>query len=292
MKTKSLWSKRLVMILIVVGWAAFSWLHQPSASQIISNGLTVSVLDIGQGDSILVDTPNNHHILVDGGPDNTVLARLGQYLAFRDHTIDLLIISHNHSDHIAGLLPVLKRYDVKQIWLSGALHTTNDYLNLLTEIRDEHIPTKDVKAGDKETIDSVGLAVVFPIDSMVGATPTDQHDATVVVKATYKAQSILLTGDLNEGHEQAIIDSGADISADVLKIPHHGSCTGLSTDFLNTVKPTFAIISLSEGNTYGFPCKQTIDRLIQAGVSIFRTDRNGTVTASTDGVKWTVTSER
>lgn len=264
-----------VIIALVIAVLVWQFLKTPQASQ--TPALNVSVLDIGQGDAILLTTPHRHFIVIDGGPDGTVLTRMGEIMRFNEHTIDLAIVSHNHADHITGLNRVLARYDVKKIWFSGALHTTNEYTTMLKTIKDKRIPNEVVVAGKQVELDGVTLEVEHPLTDATGTRPDDQHDATVVVKACFST-CVLLTGDLNEGHEQAMLDAHEDLHAEVLKVPHHGSKTGLSPAFLAAVNPKLAIISVGATNTFGHPAPSILTRLKESNIPTFRTDQNGTVT--------------
>ncbi len=263
----------------------------PQASDQVPK-VTVRFLDVGQGDAILITTPHRERILIDGGPDSAILTRLGAAMPFFAHDFALVIATHNHADHITGLNAVMERYTVRQMWLSGAIHTTNEYLKLLGNINTLGIPTKIVKQGDSVVIDEVSLTVLHPTQSMVGARPDDQHDATIVVRACYLTYCFLLTGDLDEGQEQAILNAGLPLQADVLKVPHHGSKTGLAVNFLQAVNPKYAVIEVGAGNRYGHPAPSAVAKLAEGGITTYRTDQNGTVTATVQGDRLTVTAER
>lgn len=261
--------------------------------------LKLAFLDIGQGDSILITTPHKRRILIDGGPDNTVLTRLGEELPFNERTIDLAIASHNHSDHITGLNSVLERYNVKQMWISGAIHTTNEYLRMLEAIRYNHIPTEVVWKGKTAEIDGVTVEVLHPIEKSDGIRPEDQHDATVVVRLCYIEECFLLTGDINETHEQNIIRSFSSedearthLQSQVLKEPHHGSASGLALNFLNLVNPQYAVIQVGKENKFGHPAPSILTKLQDKGVKVYRNDIHGTVYAITDGHSLSVTSKK
>jgi competence protein ComEC len=245
--------------------------------------LTVSFLDVGQGDAILLTTPSRRHILVDGGPDSSVLTRLGETMPFFDHEFDLVIASHNHADHITGLNEVLKRYDVSQLWIPGAIHTTNEYLELLHLVKDKQIPTEVVWQGKEKNIDGVGITVLHPITSMEGQQPDDQHDATIVVRVVFGESEFLLTGDIDEEHEQVMIQSGVSLASDVLKVAHHGSKSGLALNFLAAVNPQYAVIQVGERNRYGHPAQSILDKLNERNIRILRNDQHGTIRFSTDG---------
>ncbi len=282
---------RRIVQLIIVGIIAFIFayaLDQPKPSTSINSAVTFAFMDIGQGDATLITTPHHQHILIDGGPDSTVLTRLGEEMPFHDHTIDLMIATHNHSDHITGLNHVMDRYDVKKMWISGAIHTTNEYLKMLDNIKTHGIPTELAWKGKTADVDSVHLEVVHPIDNMEGQRPEDQHDATIVVRVSYQNTSVLMTGDINEQHEQNIINSGANLQADILKEPHHGSASGLALNFLNAVNPKYAIIQVGKDNKFGHPAQSILDKLNNKGVQIFRNDTQGTIHAYSDGQTFTV----
>ncbi len=256
------------------------------------NRLRVAFFDVGQGDATLITTPHKETILIDGGPDSSILSRLGSSLPFSDHEIDLMIVTHNHADHITGLNRVLERYDVKRVWISGAVHTTNEYLKLLEQLRDKHIPTDVVFRGAEATLDDVHLKVLHPLTTAEGSQPEDQHDATLVTRVVYGQTAFLLTGDIDADHEEAITSSGETLNAQVLKVAHHGSKTATSSLFLDAVKPKYAVIQVGEGNTYGHPAQSVIDRLVAFGVTVFRTDKDGDIIFGSDGTTLEVIEPR
>lgn len=257
--------------------------------------LTLRILDVGQGDAILMRLPDNQDILVDGGPDDRVSQQLGRYMPLGDRTIELLIISHNHADHIGGLKSILEQYEVKQIWISGAIHTTDRYLELLALIKEKQIPTIAVEVGQQHKIGPVELLTLYPPAGLVGQELEDQHDATIVLKVSYQQFCAILTGDINTGeqkHEPQILEFATkleqSLDCQVLKVTHHGSASGSSLAFLKSVSPKVAVISVGANNRYGHPAPSVLQRLESIGASIYRTDRHGSVTVKTDGLKyWT-----
>ena len=284
--------KLIFPIIIVVGLLFSASQLPPTTSQ----KLSLHVLDIGQGDSIYIRLPTQEDVLIDAGPDDRVLSQLGKYMPIGDRTIELLIISHNHADHIGGLDRILKEYTVNRIWISGAIHTTAQYIENLKLLKEKRIPTTVVKAGSVNTVGDVEFLVLHPPTDMTGQNPEDQHDATVVIKLTYDHVCALLTGDLNAGHEATIIKTATalntSLNCSLLKVTHHGSIYGSSDAFLAAVKPKIAVISVGRENQYGHPSTFTLNRLKGIGAAIYRTDLQGTVSVTSDGTRfWTKTEK-
>lgn len=279
----------------IIGFVALK--PQPVADILDSSPrLTLRVQDIGQGDSIYLRTPGGEDILVDTGPDDRVLPELGRSMSLGDRTIELLIITHDHADHIGGLDSVLARYEVKRIWITGAIHTTDQYLKMLRLIKEKGVPTTTIKAGALTKAGGVELLVLHPVAEMTGQLPADQHDATIVTKVSYKQFCTLLTGDLDETHEAIVLEVAKSLNQSlvcpVLKVTHHGSAHGSSNAFLEATKPKVAIISSGIENRYGHPATSALKRLQEIGATIYRTDLNGTVTVTTDGSQYWTKTER
>lgn len=280
----------LVFVAVLSLIAFLSSSYAPQASE-VDHKLVVTFLDIGQGDGILITTPNRQHILIDGGPDSSVLTQLGAVLPFTERTIDLAIASHNHADHITGLNAVLERYDVQKMWISGAIHTTNSYLEMLQLIKEKQIPAELAWRGKSLDIDGVRLEVLYPLENKEGQRPNDQHDATIVVRLSYGSTDFLLTGDIDDSHEAAMLAAGVPVEAEVLKVPHHGSASGLTPEFLVAVDPEYAVIQVGADNRFGHPTSVVLNRLSAAGVPVFRNDQHGTIQAVSDGQTVHVTAE-
>lgn len=251
--------------------------------------LLIHFFDIGQGDAIFVEAPNGNQILVDGGPDNTVLAKLGETMPFWDRSIDVLVLSHPHADHLDGLVEVVKRYDIGMVLESGANHTIPEYAEWHALLREKNVSVVIAKAG--QHIDAgggVALDVLSPFENFEGASPKNVHDATVVSRLVYASTSVLLMGDAEEKLEYRLLYSGALIDSDVLKVGHHGSKTSTSEEFLAAVSPDIAVIQVGRKNRYGHPYQGVIDRLMAFGVRIFRNDLDGDILLQSDGVSFIV----
>lgn len=254
------------------------------APQAASGLLRVRILDVGQGDAILVDTPSHHHLLVDGGPDESVVALLAQFL-IPPERLDLVVATHNDADHIGGLPAVLGRFSVTEVWITGAIYTTETYERWHEALADSPARVQTVRAGHVQAYGATEVRVLHPSDDLAGRQPEENHDATIVLKVTYGATSLLLTGDLAFEHELALIDRDpTSLGASVLKVTHHGSAYGTSARFLEYVHPEIAVISVGEGNRYDHPTPETLERIATAGAKLHRTDHEGTVTILSDGL--------
>lgn len=248
--------------------------------------LAVDFLDVGQGDAILIKAPGGQNILVDGGPDKTVVKRLGENLPWWDKKIDLMILTHAHDDHVTGLIDVLKRYQVKRILYTGAVHSAPNYLAWLKLARDKKISLTIIDK--KQTINlnqGAKMEILYPDQSLLNKNLTDLNDSSIIIKLIYGQNKFLLTGDASEKVEKALLANGDNLGVDVLKVAHHGSQYSSGQDFLEKVGAKVAVIMVGEDNDFGHPSLRIIKRLERAGAEIFRTDEKGTVKILSDGVR-------
>ncbi len=252
-----------------------------------SQNLTMSFIDVGQGDSILVILPNTKTLLIDGGERQSsgkVLSTLQEYgLSY----IDLVVATHPHADHIGGLIDVINNVNVGQVLDSGQVHTTQTFEDLLDAIYNKQIPLRSVSEGESVNLDpTVKIDVLNPPASIPDGSNNDAefNDNSVALKLTYGNFSALLTGDMEERNEARLAFKNATmLDADVLKAGHHGSRTSSSLAFLNAVTPDVVIISLSAGNSYGHPHQEALDRISAFGTQyLHRTDIDGTITLISD----------
>lgn len=248
--------------------------------------LTVRVLDIGQGDAILLSKDGQWALIDSGDVDHR--PEMKRYLKdYGVETLSKVIITHPHADHVGGMLAVFQTADVKEIYDSGVPTTTNTYRTYLKQIKARNIPFHVVKAGDVIPLfQDVNFEVVAPVKTLTEGkkkTP-DLNNNSIVGRLVYGRSAMLFTGDAEKDEEKTILESGADIRSAVLKVGHHGSQTSSSDAFLRAVAPGAAVLSAGAGNSYGLPHKKALDRLAKAGVEhVYRTDRDGTVTFTTDG---------
>lgn len=250
--------------------------------QLRTGNALVHALDVGQGDAIFIETPNGKQILIDGGPDGAVARRLGEIMLPWDRAIDAVILTHPHADHAAGLIEILRRYKVGFILESGAPYTTPEYYAWRKIISEKNIPVYTAKRGVKITDGAMNLTALLP-DKMPDNGLSNVHDAMVVLRMDFASTSALLMGDAEKKLEYKLAASNELMSADLLKVGHHGSKTSTLKFFLAGVKPKYAVISAGRKNRYGHPAGEVIERLKSRGIQIFRTDISGTVTFISDG---------
>jgi competence protein ComEC len=247
-----------------------------------NNNLQLHFLDIGQGDAVLIRTPQNQNILIDGGADNLLLYRLGEKMAWWDQTIDYLVISHYHADHMMGLVELLNKYQVKNILVTA--HRPNDFLfSIWQDALSEHdLQAKIVFVGQ-----SWQLAPDLSMQVMsADANHEDYNDNSLVLKLTYQNISALLTGDLPTSKEEDLLKSQLDLQADILKVAHHGSRYSSSLEFLQAVDPKVCVIQVGEGNSFDHPHAEALERLRGVGCQILRNDLQGNIDIFSDGQSW------
>lgn len=256
-----------------------------------NTNLELDFLDVGQGDSILIKTTTGQNILIDGGPDKTILRRLAEHLPWWDRQIDLMILTHPHDDHVNGLIEVLKHYQIKRILYTGVLHSSPGYLVWLEQIKNKNIPLTIIDRPQEVSFSAdCKLEFLYPQKSFSGQSVANLNNSSIVAKLIYKNTSALLVGDAEQIEETELIAQGKDLSAQVLKIGHHGSDTASSEEFLSKVKPEIGIIQVGEDNGFGHPSKRTLKKLERANINVLRTDLNGTVQVISDGNNWQIAS--
>ncbi len=244
--------------------------------------LEVTALDVGQGDAILVTTPHGRRYLVDGGPSGIELAReLGAALPHWERRIDGVFLTHPQEDHAGGLPAIFARYRVAAAFETGVAGTTETLRAYAARSPRRRILAR----GDSFEVDGVRFEVLWPTRGMANG---DLNNTSLVLRVTYGETSFLLAGDLEREGQQALL-STAQVVADVLNVPHHGSKT-TSAAFLSAVEPSVAVISVGAGNPYGHPAQETLAAL--DGALVLRTDEQGRVTVASDGKRITVRTER
>lgn len=284
-------ARLLVAFLVVATVATASALfvvesHQSIATSTFSTSSKTSLLhvwffSIGQGDAIFIETPTGEQILIDGGPDDEVLAKLGQVMLPMDRSIDAIFLTHPHMDHVAGLVSVLERYDVEVVYETGATAKTSAMDTFAKDTIDERAVHEEIAAGWTRSFGDVTLTAVWPSPSEARVIPEDPNEASLVLLLTYGDTELLLTGDAVAEGEEEFAALVADV--DVLKVGHHGSLTSTSELLLDLVTPEIAVISVGEGNRYGHPHPAVMERLAEHQIKVFRTDQDGDILLISDG---------
>lgn len=242
--------------------------------------LTVSFIDVGQADSILIQISNGKNVLIDAG-NNGDAATIVNYLKAQNISrLDYVIATHSHEDHIGGMDTVIRTFDIGQVVMPKESSNTQTFRDLLTAIANKGLKPIEAKAGVKLDLGSeVNAELLAPNSSGY----EDINDYSAVLRLVYGKNSFLFTGDAEAQSESEMLHLGSQLKADVLKVGHHGSRTSSTAGFLKLVAPKYAVISVGKGNTYGHPTQEALGRLSGVAATIYRTDEAGTVVCESDG---------
>jgi competence protein ComEC len=257
--------------------------------------LHVSFLDIGQGDAILIQR-GNQQVLIDGGPSpQTLTMELGDRMPFWDRTIELVVLTHPHDDHLSGLVEVLKRYEVEQVFYPDLDYDSSLYKEWRRLIDEKDISVTLAQADQEIDLgDGVTMSVLHPPATLMTGTESDTNNNSTVLRLSFGRVSFLFTGDIEWEAEFRLIAQGFELDCTVLKVGHSGSYTSTTPDFLAAASPLVAVISVGETNLYGHPHDEVVERLETAldAENVYRTDEQGTIEFITDGEGlWVVVGE-
>lgn len=244
--------------------------------------MKVHFLDVGQGDSIFIELPDDKTMLIDAS-EREYADKITTYIySCGYNSLDYVVATHPHSDHIGGMADVIGSFSVGNVILSPATHTTKTYTNMLTAI-DQSGAKVTLGTGGTEIFSDGDLSAV--VIAPVTEDYSDLNNSSVMIMLTYGEKKFLFTGDAEEEEERTVT---ADVKCDVLKVGHHGSSTSTGNAFLTAANPEYAVISCGTGNSYGHPHTETIDKLKKAGINIYRTDLQGDIVMTCDGKNITV----
>ena len=243
------------------------------------NYLQLHFLDVGQGDAILIRTPQGQNILIDGGADNLLLHRLGESMPWWDGTVDYLVISHYHADHMMSLMELLNKYKVKNILVTA--HQPDDFLFSVWQdaLAQHSLQATIVFAGQTWKLAEDLSMQVFSADSH----HEDYNDNSLVLKLNYKEVSILLTGDLPSTEEVNVLKNNFDLRSEILKVGHHGSKYSSAIEFLQAIQPEICIIQSGLDNRFGHPHQEALSRLGELDCQILDNQQQGTIRIFSDG---------
>lgn len=269
-----------IIALLTGGCSTVSVPSSADPSPVLSDtqGLSVHFIDVGQGDSILAGS-DGHYMLIDAGENDqadTVISYLKQAGVT---SLDYVIGTHPHSDHIGGLDKVIDEFPVEKVILPPVEHTTRTFEDVLDSVSNRGLKITKPVPGDTYSLGNASFTVVAPVRDY----DNDLNNWSVGIRLVYGGNSFLMCGDAEAEAESDIVKSGITLQSDVLKAGHHGSSTSTSDIFLKAVSPSYVVIQCGEGNSYGHPHKETMEKLEKAGCSVLRTDEDGTVVAVSDG---------
>lgn len=266
----------------------------PSPTLPTSGELKVYIIDVGQGESILIST-EERSMLIDAGENDKGDEVLDFIHDLGLEQLDYVLATHPDSDHIGGMDTVLENIDVTEGVFFGEMPdklipTTKTYEDVLDVIEEKDIPLFTALAGDTIDLGSGAvLTVLGPVDPQAA---DNKNDTSVVTRLDFGESSFLFNGDQEEDMEQLLLQSGADLDCDMMTMGHHGSSTSSSQQYLDAVTPEYASISCGRGNQYGHPHDETIEKLEAMGVEYYRTDVNGNITFTSDGEDISVRTEK
>lgn len=248
--------------------------------------LEVHFIDVGQGDSIFIKA-RDKNILIDGGDRGNIVPN---YLTIQEvEHLDLVVGTHPHADHIGGLINVIENFEVKEIMDPGIVHTTKTYEDYLTLIDEKDIKYTEARTGMIRNYDGVDFEILHP------KTPSRRHlnDSSVVIKVSLGEVSFLLTGDAERAAEgQMLSNNSIDLNSTFIKLGHHGSETSTTEEFLKAVDPEVSIITVGKNNRYKHPSPNVVNRVSNHGSTIYRTDYNGNIVVTTNGIDYNINTHR
>lgn len=249
--------------------------------------VTVRFLDVGQGDATLISHGRNQ-LLIDGGPGDTLVQRLDHAMPLGDRVIEYAVLSHPHADHYRGLCLLGSRFTIKRLYITTRTTDNAEYskcIELLAKTAEITIISGAQTIGE----DALRMQILYPTQPLTAEAYRDANNASIVALYSYGSTRILFPGDAEAEEERQLLASP--LRADILKVPHHGSATSSTPEFLETVRPRFCAISLGAHNRYHHPSPKTVHALEGQGCQVRRTDQNGTITVRLRPDGYTVETE-
>jgi len=256
-----------------------------------AQNLKVHFIDVGQGDSILIEEPGGHNILIDGGDRADIIAaQIINYLKDRQiKKLDYIISTHPHADHIGGLVDIIDSFEIGSVLDSGKIHSSKTYENYLIKIDQENISFDTPRQGDKFKIGAIEIHFLHPDQSL---NQYNLNNSSLVFVLNYGQQRFLFTGDIEKEVEKELLAENPNLKADIIKVPHHGSDTSSSTAWVKSLEPKTAVIQVGGDNSYGHPKSKIIKLYQTEAANVFRNDLNGNIVITADGRNHTVKIDR
>lgn len=241
-----------------------------------ANQFTLKFIDIGQGDAVLVRTPTNCTMFIDGGSLNNLTDQIHKHLPPTEQKIDLMVLTHPHLDHMGGLIQLLNRYQVENLFTTGVTYPSSFYNEFNRRIADTNVVYP--RMGEQYNLCGVIIDVIYPDKSLIGKEIDNVNNASIVLQLTIDNSKIYLSGDAEEEVEEEILEFDLDLKSDIMKAGHHGSETSNTKAMLNVVDPEVLVIQSGEGNQYDHPHYETIAKANELGIKVRRNDNEGTIT--------------
>lgn len=259
----------------------------------LPRSLKVIFFDIGQGSAVFIETSQRAQILVDGGPSSKIVEKLGRTLPFFDRSIDLIISTHPDFDHLAGLVEVLKSYQVEAVGSTGVKGQTAGFEEFMAETNRERAEKIILKKGDIIRVGrDLKIEVLAPLEDFAGREVKDYNTSSLVFKVSYGKTDFLLTGDAPVSIEKELVEKmKSDLDVEILQVGHHGSKSSTSQAWLEATSPEMAVIQVGKNNRYGHPNEEVLERLGKYGIKVMRTDEVGDIRVFSDGAKIIINTE-
>ncbi len=271
LKKQSIRANLVIAFLFLILIALCDFYYEPN-----SEFIRLWFFDVGQGDMEMIETPDSQRIIIDGGPSEGVISKVDKIVPAYDRKIDAVILTHPHADHLVGLIKLFETYEIGDFYFTGVTHTTSEYLELLSIVKQRNISTHIVKSGDYIDLgNEVRLEFLFPFEDLSSKTVENLNNSSVVARLVWGSKSVLYTGDIEDEAQDSLINSGQILKSDILKVPHHGGGSSANDGFIKAVAPNYAIISVGVDNSYGHPSQTCLDLL--KNVKIYRTDQDGDI---------------
>lgn len=254
-------------------------LKEEVSTKNVNGNLKVHFIDVGQADSILIQEPSGKSMLIDAGNNDDSDLVVNYLRAQGISKLDYVVGTHPHEDHIGGLDVAINTFDIGNVILPKISHTTKTYKDVLVSIKNKGLKVTTATGGKTFNLGNAKCEIVAPNASDY----EDLNNYSVVMKVTYGNNSFLFTGDAEDVSENEMLSKGYNLKADLLKVGHHGSHSSTTPEFFKAVSPKYAVISVGTGNKYGHPTQETLSKLSNAGVQVYRTDEMGSIIATSDG---------
>lgn len=271
------------ILVLLFGVALLIWSRVIFADS--GSDITVHILDIGQGDAILISLPNNEQTLIDGGPDDAVLTQISKYMPPFDRKIEHVVLTHPHADHVTGLVKVVERYEVGEVLETGIDYSSAIYKRWRDDIKNKNIPDRQIRQGEEYLWGPARFEVLWPDNSSVSSSSDSGiNNTSVVGRLVFGESEVMLMGDAEkEVQERLCSFDKSKLESDAIKVAHHGSSNGVSECLFKSISAETAVISAGKGNKYGHPHAEALKLISRYVYKILRTDEKGTISCAMDG---------